>query len=65
MANPDGSPALPIDVYTLDRSSKENRWYYKDLDDHLTPPSRKLLEDYSSIPAQDVIAHVHRMVCLF
>ncbi|KAH7379861.1 hypothetical protein BKA64DRAFT_648169 [Cadophora sp. MPI-SDFR-AT-0126] len=45
----------------FDRNSKENRWYYKDLGNHLPAVSRKLLEEYSQIPAEDVDSHVYKM----
>ncbi|KAK0114213.1 hypothetical protein ONS95_013712 [Cadophora gregata] len=45
----------------FDRTSKENRWYYKDLGAHLPAVSRKLLEGYSQIPSEDVDSHVYKM----
>jgi hypothetical protein len=48
----------------LERYSKENPWYYKDLTNHLAPISRKLLEEYSHIPPEDVDAHVYKLVRL-
>lgn len=54
--------AAPPDPSKLDRSSKENRWYYKDLTSHLPAMSRKLLEEYSQIPAEDVDSHVYKVV---
>jgi hypothetical protein len=46
----------------LQRFSKENRWYYKTIDDNLQPASRKLLEEYSHIPPSEVDSHVYKMV---
>lgn len=48
----------------LEKYSKENPWYYKDLTSHLAPISRKLLEEYSHIPPEDVDAHVYKLVPL-
>ncbi len=48
----------------LEKYSKENPWYYKDLTSHLAPISRKLLEEYSQIPPEDVDAHVYKLVTL-
>ena len=50
------------DSSKLDRTSKENRWYYTDLTNHLPTMSRKLLEEYSQIPAEDVDSHVYKVV---
>ncbi|KAF4633751.1 hypothetical protein G7Y89_g4373 [Cudoniella acicularis] len=44
-----------------DKFSKELRWYYKSLDSHISPASRKLLEEYSHIPAVDVDSHIYKM----
>jgi hypothetical protein len=55
MAEPTANP-------TFDRYSKELRWYYKDIDGRLAPISRKLLEEYSHFPAQDVDSHVYKIV---
>ncbi|PVH83973.1 hypothetical protein DL98DRAFT_569337 [Cadophora sp. DSE1049] len=49
------------DSSKLDRTSKENRWYYKDLTNHLPAVSRRLLEEYSQIPGEDVDSHVYKM----
>lgn len=46
----------------LDRHSKENRWYYKEIGNHISPDSRKLLEEYSYIATQEVDFHIYRMV---
>lgn len=46
------------------RLSKENRWYYKSIDNHVPLPSRKLLEDYSHIPADEVDSHIYEMVSI-
>jgi len=51
----------PTSDSKVDISSKELRWYYKDIDGHLAPVSRKLLEEYSHIPAQDVDSHVYKL----
>lgn len=51
-----------IEEQTLDRLSKENRWYFKDIANHVQPNSRKLLEEYSHIPPEDVDAHIYKMV---
>ncbi|KAE8443288.1 hypothetical protein EG329_002004 [Mollisiaceae sp. DMI_Dod_QoI] len=45
----------------LSRFSKENRWYLKDSQGHIPPNSRKLLEEYSHIPPEDVDAHIYKM----
>jgi hypothetical protein len=55
MAGPTSDPKF-------DRFSKENRWYYKDLNDHLAPQSRKLLQEYSHIPAKNVDSHIYSLV---
>jgi hypothetical protein len=47
---------------TLDRYSKENCWYYQDIDGRIKPESRKLLEEYSHIPSEDVDSHIYKMV---
>jgi hypothetical protein len=62
MANLAQRSALAAEAPSLDRSSKENRWYFKELGSHLSPSSRKLLEEYSSIPAKDVESHIYKMV---
>ena len=46
----------------LSRFSKENRWYYQDIDGHIKPESRRLLEEYSHIPSQDVDSHIYKLV---
>ena len=46
----------------LSRFSKENRWYYKSLDNHVPLASRKLLEEYSHIPPSKVDSHIYKMV---
>jgi hypothetical protein len=48
----------------LRRFSKENRWYFKTISDHLQPASRKLLEEYSHIPPSEVDSHVYKMVLI-
>ncbi|KAH7327067.1 hypothetical protein BKA65DRAFT_405529 [Rhexocercosporidium sp. MPI-PUGE-AT-0058] len=45
----------------LDHTSRENRWYYKDLTNNLPSISRKLLEEYSQVPSEEVFSHVYRM----
>ena len=42
--------------------SKDNPWYYENLAGHLALESRKLLEEYSHIPPEDVEAHVYKLV---
>ncbi|KAG4434794.1 hypothetical protein IFR05_009729 [Cadophora sp. M221] len=49
------------EVSKLDRTSKDNRWYYKDLTNHLPATSRQLLEEYSNISPEDVDSHVYKM----
>jgi hypothetical protein len=44
------------------RYSKENRWYYKSIDDHINQDSRELLEEYSHIPVGELDSHIHEMV---
>jgi hypothetical protein len=46
----------------LDRFSKERRWYYQDINGHIKPESRKLLEEYSHIPPRDVDTHIYKLV---
>jgi len=46
---------------TLSKFSKENRWYYQEIDGHIKPESRKLLEEYSQIPSGDVYSHVYTL----
>jgi hypothetical protein len=46
----------------LRRFSKENRWYFKTIDGHLQPASRKLLEEYSHISPSEVDSHIYKMV---
>ena len=46
----------------LDRYSKENRWYYQDIDGRIKPESRKLLEEYSHIPSEEVDSHIYKLV---
>lgn len=48
----------------LDKFSKENRWYYTKLDGFIEPSSRKLLEEYSKIPAEEVDAHIYKWVTI-
>jgi hypothetical protein len=48
----------------LDMYSKQNRWYYARIDGNITDDSRKLLEEYSHIPAEDVDNHIYKMVFL-
>ena len=44
------------------RDSKENRWYYQSLDNHISLEARELLEKYSQIPADEVDTHIYKMV---
>lgn len=44
------------------RYSKENRWYYKTIDDHISPDSRDLLTSYSHVPSEEVDSHVYKIV---
>jgi len=46
---------------TLGRFSKENRWYHQNIDVQFKPESRKLLEEYSHIPPEDVDSHIYKM----
>jgi hypothetical protein len=55
MAEPTSNPKF-------DGYSKELPWYYKDIDGHLAPISRELLEEYSHIPDEDVNSHVYKIV---
>lgn len=45
----------------LDRYSKENRWYYKTIDNHISLEARKLLEVYSDIPIDEINSHIYTM----
>ncbi len=45
-----------------DKFSKENRWYYDKLDGFIDPSSRKLLEEYGQVPAEEVDAHIYKLV---
>jgi hypothetical protein len=55
----------PTSPQKLERYSKENPWYYKELDGHLAADSRKLLEEYSHIQPKDVDTHIYKMVSPF
>jgi hypothetical protein len=48
----------------FDKFSKEHRWYYKNINGHLFPVARQLLENYSHIPADEIDSHVYKMVPL-
>lgn len=37
--------------------------YIKDIEEDITP-ARKLLEEYSKVPPDQVISHIHAVVCL-
>lgn len=37
-------------------------WYCPDFEYKLKPPFRKLLEEWSGIPPNDVVAHIYRVV---
>lgn len=52
------------EIAKLDLTSKENRWYYKELTSYLPAAARKLLEEYSQISPEDVDSHVYKMVHL-
>jgi len=46
----------------LDKYSRENRWFYSSINGNIDASSRKLLEEYSKIPAKDVDSHIYKMV---
>jgi hypothetical protein len=50
--------AKPATEGEVDRYSKKNRWYYKTLDNHISSAARRLLEEYSHIPADEVDSHI-------
>lgn len=37
--------------------------YIKDIEEDITP-ARKLLEEYSKVPPDQVVGHIHAVVCL-
>lgn len=37
-------------------------WYCHDFEHKLKPPFRKLLEEWSGIPPDDVVPHIYRVV---
>lgn len=37
-------------------------WYIESCEDKLTPSMRKLLEEYSHIPADEVVPHIYKVV---
>ncbi|KAA8576382.1 hypothetical protein EYC84_006513 [Monilinia fructicola] len=39
--------------------SKEYKWWHENIDHVITPSCRKLLEEYSKIPPEDVRAHIY------
>ncbi|CAG8982887.1 hypothetical protein HYALB_00002904 [Hymenoscyphus albidus] len=41
--------------------SKELAWYLDDLKGRVTPEIRRLLEEYSKVPADEVLRHVHEI----
>ena len=56
------STATPPDGQAkVDQYSKDVPWYHKELGD-LSPACRELLENYSHIPADEVIPHVLELV---
>lgn len=42
--------------------SRKLPWYQTSLGNKLSPEARKLFEQYSKIPAQEVDAHIYRVV---
>lgn len=46
-----------FDYYSKDN----NKWYSEDIGAQIQPNSRKLLEEYSHIPPEDVDAHIYKM----
>jgi len=46
----------PVKEY---ESTKTHAWYVPNIDSKVTPEVRRLLENYSNIPSQDVLKHVH------
>lgn len=45
--------------------SRKLPWYQDLLGNKLSPEARKLFEQYSKIPAQEVEAHIYRVVSCF
>ena len=45
-----------------DQSSKDVRWYHKEIGPQFNPLFRELLENYSHIPPEEVESHIHTIV---
>ncbi|KAH8816374.1 hypothetical protein F5884DRAFT_747875 [Xylogone sp. PMI_703] len=50
-----------LDGTALNPYSTEQRWYYKTLEGRISPEARKLLEEYSHIPEDEVDNHIYKM----
>lgn len=47
-----------------ERPSKDVDWYHPDVQSNIGPEMRDLLLNYSKIPADDLVAHITKVVCL-
>ncbi len=45
-----------------DRPSKEVVWYDPDIESNIRPEMRDLLVNYSKIPAEEMVAHIDKVV---
>ncbi|EMR82451.1 hypothetical protein BcDW1_8944 [Botrytis cinerea BcDW1] len=48
-----------IHTWLFSASSKEHKWWLDSIDHKITPECRKLLEEYSKIPPEDVRQHIY------
>lgn len=51
-----------IPVENNPRNQMSRYSYARDIEEDITP-ARKLLEEYSKVPPDQVIAHIHAVVC--
>ncbi|KAM0315473.1 hypothetical protein ACHAO8_003872 [Botrytis cinerea] len=54
----DGKEKISDPINTV-VSSKEHKWWLDSIDHKITPECRKLLEEYSKIPPEDVRQHIY------
>ena len=60
---------MSSDILAVDKDhparSRKLPWYQASLDNKLSPEARKLFEQYSKIPAQEIETHIYKVVSYF
>jgi len=54
---------IPNATEKIQERSTDVPWFYQSIGDKLGPSPREVLEHYSKIPADEVEAHVYKIVC--